>query len=212
MDNKTNSLPVELRLWLTNYQDGLFDMFFGSTLIIAGLNQLFTYLEIERPIYLQLGIVIFVVIFLLVKKYVSQPRTGQVRFSIKRKEKRIKALIIALVAQVITAVLFYASVKHLLPEGQYSGQLSLIIEFLFLLVVFSAIAWYTDYKWFYFIGIVMALSWPVNYLLQPYLHSTLPGIILQLGSGTLLFVIGLSKFVIFLRKYPKHGDLNYEKQ
>src|SRR4030042_2746630 len=109
MNNKTNPTSVELRLWMTNYQDGLFDMLCGSTLIIAGLNQLFTYLEIERPVYLQLGILIFVVIFLLVKRFVIQPRTGQVRFSHKRKEKRIKALIIAIAAQVITPVPFFAA-------------------------------------------------------------------------------------------------------
>jgi hypothetical protein len=188
-------------------------MFFGCFLMISGLNQLFTYLGNETvPFYLNLGILVLIGIFLLSKRYIIQPRKGTVKFGSTRRKKRMKALIIAISAQVFTAIVFYFAVKHLLPGGERSGLISLVIEFLFLLVVFSAIGYYTDYKWFYFIGMVMAVAWPVNYILQPWLHSTLPGIILQLDAGLLMFIIGLIKFIIFLRKHPIQGDLNYETE
>jgi hypothetical protein len=213
MKTSDNNKSLELRLYLTNYRDGLFDMVFAMMLIISGMNQLFTFLNLERPIYLKLGILIVLAIFLLVKRFVSYPRSGKVIFSKGRKKKRAKALIITIAAQVVTAVVLYAAVKNLLPVGEHSQLVSLIIEFLFLLVVFSSIAYFTDYKWFYFIGIIIALAWPVNYLLQPVLNNLLPGIILQLSAGGFLLTVGTVKLTSFLRKYPKPGrSVNYENQ
>jgi len=209
--NKTN--PLELRLYLSNYRDGLFDMFFAMMLIISGTNQLFTHLDLEEPIYLRFGILIILAIFLLVKRFVSNPRSGKVTFSRERKKKRAKAIIIAIAAQVFTAIILYAAIKNLLPEGENSELVSLIIEFLFLLIVFSSIGYYSDYKWFYFIGIVFALAWPVNYLLQPVMHTVLPGIILQLAAGLFLLLVGIGHFVSFLREFPKPGrSVQYENQ
>jgi hypothetical protein len=204
---------LELRLYLTNYRDGLFDMVFALMLIISGFDQLFTYLDLERPIYLKLGILIVVAVFLLVKKIISNPRSGKVVFSRERKKKRAKAIIIAIAAQVFTAVVLYAAIKHLLPGSEHSRLVSLIIEFLFLLIVFSSIAYYSDYKWFYFIGIILALAWPVNHLLQPILNSILPGIMLQLSAGGFLLSVGTVKFTSFLINNPKPGGhVTYENQ
>jgi len=212
MDNKTKTSSIELRLWLTNYEDGLTDMFFGCFLMITGSNQLITWFVHDVPVYFNLGILVLIGIYLLLKKYVAQPRLGTVKFGTRRRRKRMKALIIAVAAQVFTAIVFYFALNHLLPQGERSGLISLIIEFLFFLIVFSVIGYYTDYKWFYFIGVIMAVAWPVNYILQPYLHSVLPGIILQLDAGSLMLIIGMIRFIVFLRTHPKQGDLNYERQ
>ena len=211
METQKSTNPLELRLYLTNYRDGLFDMIFAMMLIISGSNQLFTYLDLERPIYLKLGILIFVAIFLLVKRFVSNPRSGKVTFSKERKKKRARAIIIAISAQVFTAIVLYAAIKNLLPEGENSQLVSLIIEFLFLLIVFSSLGYYSDYKWFYFVGIIYALAWPVNYLLQPVLNTLIPGIILQLAAGLFLLLIGMVHFISFLKEYPKPGrSVQYE--
>ena len=213
METQKSTNPLELRLYLTNYRDGLFDMIFAMMLIISGSNQLFTYLDLERPIYLKLGILIFVAIFLLVKRFVSNPRSGKVTFSKERKKKRARAIIIAISAQVFTAIVLYAAIKNLLPEGENSQLVSLIIEFLFLLIVFSSLGYYSDYKWFYFVGIIYALAWPVNYLLQPVLNTLIPGIILQLAAGLFLLLIGMVHFISFLKEYPKPGrSVQYENQ
>jgi len=180
--------------------------------MITGSNQLITWFVHDVPVYFNLGILVLIGIYLLLKKYVAQPRLGTVKFGTRRRRKRMKALIIAVAAQVFTAIVFYFALNHLLPQGERSGLISLIIEFLFFLIVFSVIGYYTDYKWFYFIGVIMAVAWPVNYILQPYLHSVLPGIILQLDAGSLMLIIGMIRFIVFLRTHPKQGDLNYERQ
>ena len=213
METQNKQKSIELRLWQMNYRDGLFNMFFGSLLMTTGTDQLFTHLELHEPIYIRFGILIWITLFLLVKRFVSMPRMGKAKYRPERRKKRVKAILIAIAAQVFTALILFLGIKKLLPEGEHSHMVSLIIEFLFFVIVFSSIGYFTDNKWFYFIGAVMVLAWPVNLMLQPWLHSRLPGIILQLAAGLFLFLVGLMHFISFLREYPKPGNsITYENE
>ena len=91
MTENINLKEIERKAWKSCYQDGIWDIFLGLILLNFGIAPLME--EITGTTYLISYIILLVlgyIIFYGGKKYITVPRIGNVKFSPKRKLKRIK--------------------------------------------------------------------------------------------------------------------------
>lgn len=190
------------------YRDGIFDLAFGSMLIIYSINMYLDINDIETSTIMRILIIPVVLILALVKILVTQKRIGYVKFKPVRNRKRLISFIIATAALLLTAVVYILAVSGKMESSAKNEYLSLLLEFIFLVGVFFLLAYFTDYYKFYLIGIVMGLATPVSIFLEPYLGTRYYGLALQFIAGSYLFLSGIILFITFLMKFQK--PVNYE--
>jgi len=205
--------PVERSLQLRYYRDGFTDLFWGLFLVLAGINTLFIRLERERPLVLILAFVPVLIIYLLCRYYITNPRLGYVKYSQPHRQLRLRILMLALVAQLITAVVFFFSTSEYIPGDIFSTLINPYTEFFFLIILFSVIAYYIHYYTLYLVGWTAAIAFPVSDMMSSYVNIAWMGFSVFFFSGTILTIIGLVRLIQFLKKYPYHKKrTDYELQ
>jgi hypothetical protein len=199
---------IERKAFLTTFQDGLWDVYWG--LIVACMS-----IFIYRPAsgYSPMNIILCVLIFglayglfFLGKKFITLPRMGQVRFGAVRKRKG-RTLAIILGAFVLLQIGLVGSTTQgwlnpVLSEklnsflNEHGGTLPVVAAIGSLMVGVSmiVIAYFLDFLRGYYIAILMALA----VFLMIYLNQPVYPIII----GGLIILPGLVLFVRFLRAYP----------
>ena len=180
------------------YKDGIFDMVFGSMLIINAINIYLDINQIDYNIIMRILIIPVTITLVLVKTFITSKRLGHVKFKRSRNVKRLKAMLIATAALIFTTFMYILSVKGQISADQKSDFIPLLIEFLFLVSVFGLLAYFTDYYNFYIIGLAMGFGSPVSRFLEPFLGTRYYGLGIMLIAGSYLFIIGIIVFVNFL--------------
>ena len=199
---------IEKNLQLRYYRDGFTDYFWGFFLLLAGLNTLFIRLDKERPLILILAFIPLLIAYLLCRYYITNPRLGYVRFKKPRRQMRVRILILALVAQLLTAAVFFSATYNLVPREVFSKLINPYTEFFFLVVLFSVIAYFMHYYTLYLVGWTAAVAFPVSEILSAYVNTAWMGFAVYFFSGTILVVLGSIRLFQFLRKYPKPSKLS----
>ena len=190
------------------YRDGIFDLAFGSMLIINSINIYMDINNIETSIFMRILLIPVVVILSLVKILITQKRIGYVKFKRSRNRKRLISFVIATAALLFTTIIYILAAGGKMESSDKNEWVSLFIEFIFLVGVFFLLAYFTDYSKFYLVGIVMGLASPASIFLEPYLGTRYYGLALEFIAGSYLLVSGLILFVTFFIKFPK--PVNHE--
>ena len=190
------------------YRDGIFDLAFGSMLIIYSINMYLDINDIETSIFLKILLVPVVVILALVKGFITQKRIGYVKFKAVRNRKRLVSFIIAIAALLLTSIVYILAVGGKIESPAKNEWFPLLLEFIFLVGIFFLMAYFTDYYKFYIVGIIMGLASPASIFLEPYLGTRYFGLALQFIAGSYLLISGIILFITFMAKFPKTG--NYE--
>jgi hypothetical protein len=190
------------------YRDGIFDLAFGSMLIIYSINMYLDINDIQTSIIFRLLIIPVVVILALIKAFITQKRIGYAKFKPGRNRKRLVSYLIAISALLFTTIIYILAAGGKIESSDKNEWFSLLIEFIFLVGIFFLMAYFTDYYKFYLVGIIMGLASPASIFLEPYLGTRYFGLALQFIAGTYLFISGIILFSTFLVKFPKAG--NYE--
>ncbi len=204
---------IERKAFRSTYQDGVWDIYFG--LIVAGLAM---YIHRPESGYSAANLAWFLVTFTVAqiffwaaKKYVTQPRMGQVRFGPAR-QRRSKALAIILgVVVLIQAFVVGLTTLGWLNPGfgaKLFGDVSpehLAVSTLASLFVgppMLFIAYMNDFPRGYYIAILIALAvFLMIYFNQPVYALIIAGLIL---------IPGVALFIRFMRQYsiPRRDETN----
>ena len=205
----------ERNLQLRYYRDGFTDLFWGAFLILAGINTLFIRLNMERPWILMLAFIPLLIVYLLCRYFVTNPRLGYVIFSKPHRQLRLRILILAFVAQVLTAAVFISSTSDVIPQDIFSKLINPYTEFFFLVVLFNLIAYALHYYTLYLVGWTAAIAFPVSELLGAHVNAAWMGFFVFLCSGLVLTALGAVRLARFLKRYPnpsKHAHYEVQDQ
>ena len=197
---------LEKRTFRILYRDGIFDLVFGSMLIIYSINMYLDINEIETPFLMRILLIPVVLILAGIKVFVAQKRIGYVKFKRIRNRKRLMSFIIATAALVFTTIIYILAAGGKMGSSGRNEWVSLLIEFVFLVSVFFLLAYYTDYYKFYIIGLTMGFGAPVSIYLEPYLGTRYYGLALQFTVGLALLISGTVLFITFFKEFPKNPD------
>lgn len=185
------------------YSDGIMDLAFGSMLIIFSINTFTSLNGAEESLIMRILIIPVILLLVLYKTFVTSKRLGYVKFSSVRNRKRLIAILIAAGAMVITAIIFYYSSSGKISNEQKNDFIPLLIEFSALVLIFSLIAYFTDYYNLYIVGLAMAIGSPLSLMLEPYAGTRIHTIAIMFFAGLGLFLHGIILLVKFLNRFPK---------
>jgi len=186
-----NLKEIRRRVYMTFFQDGLWDIFLGSFILGWGLSIL------TEAVYLP-GILFMGIYFAMwgVKKRLTYPRIGYVRFSATSRRRvtgRFVILgIVVLLLGVMAAVLWGIGRRPQWLSDYFplifNGMLAAIVCFV---AYWARVNRFYAYAAFIFLGAVFHLwrgiPWEFGFI----------------GAGGIIVLIGLGILVSFLRKYPR---------
>jgi len=186
-----NLKEIRRRVYMTFFQDGLWDIFLGSFILGWGLSIL------TEAVYLP-GILFMGIYFAMwgVKKRLTYPRIGYVRFSATSRRRvtgRFVILgIVVLLLGVMAAVLWGIGRRPQWLSDYFplifNGMLAAIVCFV---AYWARVNRFYAYAALIFLGAVFHLwrgiPWEFGFI----------------GAGGIIVLIGLGILVSFLRKYPR---------
>ncbi|GEM_PF-1066886 len=216
MQIETNPRSIEKNLIFLQSRDGMIDMFFGLMLVIAGINSLFSWYKWDEPWYLRYGIIILLIPFVLGKILVTAPRTGYVRMKPVSGGRKQILTIFLVISLTLTLLLF--AVKIFKVPGIYGETVSFnpVIEFGFLVILFSFIAWLLGVYSLFFFGICVGVAWPVAHMTGLETIAGMPAEVFTLClPGLIMTAFGIIRLIRFLKKFPKENlksDYEPEKE
>ncbi|MFX0030518.1 MAG: hypothetical protein ACFE8B_15005 [Candidatus Hermodarchaeota archaeon] len=196
---------LEKKAWRSNFQDGLWDIYFGLLFIGIGIYTIPQLFGFDNTFGLIMILMIWdlssVVLFIIGKKLITIPRIGFVRFSKKRVIKKIK-LTIFLSFMVGLNVVFL-----LLPFSGLNIKLDafktmLIIGTLFLTLPICVIAYFLQFERLYLIGVMGGVGLSITGLLGPIVGSPLKYVLTFCPIGSIIITWGIVIFIRFLKAYP----------
>jgi hypothetical protein len=196
---------LEKKAWRSNFQDGLWDIYFGLLFIGIGIYTIPQLFGFDNTFGLVMILMIWdlssVALFIIGKKLIAIPRIGFARFSKKRVIKKIK-LTIFLSFMVGLNVVFL-----LLPFSGLNIKLDafktmLIVGTLFLTLPICVIAYFLQFERLYLIGIMGGLGLSITGLLHPIVDSPLHIILTFCPIGCIITTWGIVIFIRFLKAYP----------
>jgi hypothetical protein len=197
---------------LSTSQDGLYDIFLGTLIILLStmpwldevgrLGTLWNVVLVEAVAFLILGGI------LLTKKLLVAPRIGQVRYGAPRK-KRLRRLAMGmgvtfLVTVGLLGMTILANRRGPISNSPIGWDFELDIVHtgagVFMLGLFSVIGYVNDYPRMYLYGAIFGFGYVVSTYLQDQIGITFywP----WAAAGALAVLIGVLTFTRFLKEFP----------
>jgi len=182
---------IQRKVYMSFFQDGLWDIFLGLFILGWGLTIL------TDAIYLP-GITFIGLYFAIwgVKKRLTYPRIGYVRFSAKRR-RRITTRFLILGVVVLLAGVMAGVVWGIGARPQWLADYFPLIFNGMLAAIVCFVAYWAKVNRFYlyaaliFLGAVfhlwLGIRWEFGFI----------------GAGGIIVLIGVGILIIFIRKYPK---------
>jgi hypothetical protein len=202
-----NLNEIEKKAYRSTFQDGIWDIFLGSLLLIIAVGALLSNIGVPKGVHMTIFIALQAVVllaFIAGKKCITVPRMGFVKFGPKRKRKIRKSRIILLGSVVAGLVVFLiaAMVIRSYPAGR--PKLLLLLPAAWVanaVIVFSLLAYYLDCSRLYAYGVLFALPVPLDMVVKEFVGVNLSPIAFAIPAIVML-VIGMVLLTRFLRDYP----------
>ena len=208
MSQHINLKELEKKAWKSYFQDGLWDIFLGLILLAMAVNDLVIDIGLSKSweygIFIGVEGLALLVLF-VGKKFITVPRIGHVKFGPTRKAKNKKVVIILTITFLINVMLYILLATRSLPPGWENWLKENVLPFgfgVFIILVFSLIAYFMDFNRLYIHGTLFGLAVPVDKMMEKYTDFTYTGLIAFSIPTTISLLIGLTVFIRFLRNYP----------
>jgi hypothetical protein len=182
---------IQRKVYMTFFQDGLWDIFLGLFILGWGLAILTDGTYLPGVIFIALYFVIWGV-----KKWLTYPRIGYARFSATRR-RRITTKFVILGVVVMLVGVMVAVVWGIGTRPQWLADYFPLVFNGILAAIVCFVAYWARVNRFYlyavliFLGAVfhlwLGVRWDFGFI----------------GAGGIIVLIGLGILIIFLRKYPK---------
>jgi hypothetical protein len=211
MSAHINLKELEKKVFKSNFEDGLWDIYLGMLLLQISLSTFLYALDLS-PLLILLILVLFVggvfAAFWAAKKYVVTPRMGLVTFNEERTKKKKKVSLILSLSVLfgifvfaLTMGLYWLAVQDRTTNlVQYGWVIPFGLFLVNAVVVFSLIAYYYDYTRAYLYGWFYGLAYPLNIALDELFGIRFP--VFSLLFSIIMVGIGLVLFIRFMRTHP----------
>jgi hypothetical protein len=196
---------LEKKAWISTFQDGFWDIYFGLIIMGLGLYPLGRFLGLPETI----GVLTFVcswdigagLVFILGKRYISKPRIGFVKFGQIRK-KRNKLLAVFLGINVgLTVIMFMFTLLGIFQLNLPGYLVMLVIGLLFITTPFSFVAYFIQLKRIYLYALLGGFGLFFSELLYPLLDAPFNDILVFVPFGGMILIFGIIILIKFLHKY-----------
>ncbi len=201
---------IEKKAYRTTFEDGLLDINIGGVLASFGLLNAIPEddsLTILRFGLFVLGMILSTLVYQLGKRFISEPRMGQVTFSPKRQHRK-STLVIVLSVNVGLQALFVLFTFLLLNNPGLAARFGIIssnhiserllvsvIAALFVGLPMTLIAYISDFQRAYYIAILLSAT--------VFMMVWADRMWLLLIAAALVLIPGVFVFIRFLQKYPR---------
>lgn len=194
---------LESKAFMAHHQDGLWDMFIGTILIINFIPGIMS--DAGFSSFACIGILFGIMAvaygsFRTLRRKITIPRLGMAQFGPHRKSRRRKSMAIMAVSVSLTALVFFLSIAYwngvLTDFGKILNDHLLLALFfaMKMLIVFSFVSYFLDFIRGYFIGVILAASVGLYIYTKDSIYMT--------GGGVILVIIGTICLIRFLKKNP----------
>lgn len=192
MSTSVDLKKIERKAWLSFHQDGLADMFFGTLMVIFWFNITFLRNEEWLPIVL---ILIPMLLYIIVKRFIVQPRMGMVKFGFKRKRNMLIAFFILLGSVLLNLVFLALASVFSTDISSWIGKnwIPLII-LAKVIIIMSLLAYLIDFP-------------RLNWMMAAFVAAFIAGEFFDIWyvfpiAGSIVAIVGIVLFVRFLREHP----------
>ncbi|UCD00820.1 MAG: hypothetical protein JSV23_08015 [Promethearchaeota archaeon] len=208
MEKITNSIDlkeIEKKTWRSTLEDGLLDMYFGMLVLSIGLGITLGDL-LPEPFDSLLPIILMIIgliLFLLGKKFITQPRLGIVKFGFRQKTRKLKTVLVLSINSIILLILFIIRLVN--PDLRLIFPVyieGLIIGLLFITFPLCFAAYFLQYTRLYFIALLVGLSFFLSDLLSIILPEPFDALMAFGIVSVIIIIEGFIFLIKFLRKYP----------
>ncbi len=201
---------IEKKTWQTFFDDGFLDILLGLLLLNFGMAPVIEYMFGIDYLYPYI-LMLFVAeaIFFIGKKIVTSPIIGRVKFSKRRKQKKLKVSLVLTISVILGLAVYALFVLEIVAvSAPFSGWVALFC--INAIVVFSVMAYLLDVPRLYLYGVFFGFS----IMLAEYLDGLIEGpynALIGFGVfGVVILGIGVAFLVRFLQKYSLNGEVLYE--
>ena len=195
MSDKINLRNLERQAYLSYHQDGVLDIFIGLSILLFG-----AWILADMAYLAGAFAAVFTPIYAQVKKQVTVPRLGFVKFGPNRTAKTQKTVLVLVLVGVMAflpGVLLFAT-----TEMGILAPIRLLIDYGMIVIgvagaaVLSVVAYLSELRRLYvYAALVLTLFVSGHFLTAP-----LPYYLMTLG--TIILLSGLYLLITFQRKYP----------
>jgi len=204
---KINLKAIEMKAWLSTFQDGLWDIYLGILMVSDAvgtfLNDAGAADSVRIPSYVSV-MVLGMILFVAGKLFVTAPRMGRVKFAPQRKARSMRVILIIGITMLIMGVLFWTGQLRSArgePPIIPPGVIPTLIIIVFIVGVFSLLAASWGLKRMYLYGVLVAMP-EIAGLVLGQAAGIDPGFITPAVSASIMLTIGVIIFIRFLRAYP----------
>ncbi|MCD6308389.1 MAG: hypothetical protein J7M24_05265 [Candidatus Latescibacteria bacterium] len=174
----------------SNVQDGLIDMMLGIVFLVPALLDVF-HLGDNYILHIY-GVLLLV--FTTVRRKITIPRMGRVKFGAERKRK---LMVVSAVLAASVAALF---IVFRMKGGSVFGGLVPIVVAGIIIMVFFFMAYFMENNRFYLYGILLGVTTPLSRILE--MRGIIPDRhLLTIVSSTIILTMGVITFSRFLKAY-----------
>lgn len=180
---------IQRKVYISYFQDGLWDMLLGIFLVGWGLMVTFDFVGVMGGLW-----VAFYFIILGLKRWLTYPRAGYIKITEARKQQ-IRMVILGVVLLLLGLAVFLLFAVNSRPAW-FSEYFMFLFGVMMTVVIAMLGYWWKVTRWYVYAVLVFVAFTAHQWLEAPLnLTFTVP--------GGVIFLIGIVLLVRFLRKYPK---------
>ena len=180
---------IKRKVYMSYFQDGLWDILLGIFLIVWGLMVTFDFVAVMGGFWL-----VFYMFILGLKRWLVYPRAGYIKIPEARRQQIKMVLLgsVVFLAGVATIPIFIIDSR----PAWFSEYFMLILGGMFTLVIIFLAVWWQVYRWYAYAAIIL-----LAFMLHQWLDTELN--LSFFVPGGIVTVFGLVLLIRFIRKYPK---------
>ena len=193
--NKINLKELERRAYLSYHQDGILDMFIGFNILLFGMWMLADMAYLAGAF-----VAIFTPIYAQVKKQITVPRLGYIKFAPSRMAKSKRTVLLLVIAGALAFIpgvlLFITTQRGILAPIQLLIEYGMIVIGVAGMVLLAAVAYVSEIRRLYAYSALFFAMFAGGYFL------TIPFVYYIMTLGAVIMLAGLYLLIRFLRTYP----------
>ncbi|MCZ2808601.1 MAG: hypothetical protein O2V44_04510 [Candidatus Bathyarchaeota archaeon] len=193
--DKINLRELERKAYLSYHQDGILDIFIGFSILLFGL-----WILADMAYLAGAFAAIFAPIYAQVKKQITVPRLGYVKFASSRTAKTKKTMLLLVITGVLTLIpavlLFITTESGILTPIQMLIEYGTIVIGVAGMILLAAVAYTSEIRRLYAYSALFFAIFTGGYFLS------IPFFYYLMTLGVVIMLSGAYLLIRFLHEYP----------
>jgi hypothetical protein len=180
---------IKRKVYMSYFQDGLWDILLGVFLVCWGLMVTFDFVAVMGGFWL-----VFYMLILALKRWLVYPRAGYIKIPEARKQQ-IRMVILGVVVFLAGVAMIPIFIIDSRPEW-FSEYFMMMLGTMFALVVVFLASWWRVNRWYAYAVLIL-----VAFISHQWLDTELN--LSFFIPGGIIAIYGFALLALFLRRYPK---------